>query len=66
MKIQPISAMFKSTNDTRRDGTPLTKERVLEYIKLYESQDSSESSTIVDLNASSLPAFLYNKDGKIK
>lgn len=65
MKVQPISAMFKSNNDTRRDGQPLTKERVIEHIKLMKELNGEESSTVVNLSTDELPAFLYNKDGKI-
>ncbi|AFC21472.1 hypothetical protein GAP32_024 [Cronobacter phage vB_CsaM_GAP32] len=66
MKVQPISAMYKNTNDTRREGKPVTKESVLEQIKLFKELNGEDSSTVVNLSTDKLPEFLYNKDGKIK
>lgn len=65
MKVQPISAMFKSTNDTRREGRPVTKESIIENIKLMKELNGEDSSTVVTLSTDKLPAFLYNKDGII-
>ncbi len=66
MKVQPISAMFSSTNDTRREGLPVTKESAIDQIKLMKELNGEDSSTVVSLSTDKLPAFLYNKEGKIK
>lgn len=65
MKVQPIRRI--STDSTvKRDGQPMTHERMLQYIKDFEGVDN-ESSTVVQLNSTSeLPAFLYDKTGKLK
>lgn len=61
MRINPISPI----SSVNRDGQKLTEERVLEYKK--EFSIDSDSSTVVELNTlSELPAFLYDKTGKIK
>jgi len=62
MRVQPIRAI----STVRRDGQPMTKERVLEQIKMMKELDG-DSSTVVELNSTSeLPAFLYDKTGKLK
>jgi|JTFO01.1.fsa_nt_gb hypothetical protein len=65
MRVEPIRRI--STDSTvKRDGQPLTQERVLQHIKDFEGVDN-ESSTVVELNSTSeLPAFLYDKTGKLK
>lgn len=78
MRIQPIVPVVKTTSgqndlfnrddipretiqraEVRRDGEPMTKERAMQYAKEFDC------STVVDLNKKDIPAFLYNKDGKL-
>lgn len=62
MRVQPIRRIAK----TNREGRPMTQERVLEQIKMMQGLDGN-SSTVVELNSTSeLPAFLYDKTGKLK
>lgn len=75
MRIQPVQAIDKyrsSQNDlyprctiqadkaaNTPDGSPMTKERAIDYAKEFDS------SFVVDLNKKDIPSFLYNKDGKL-
>lgn len=62
MRVEPIRPM----SSTKREGQPMTHERVIEQIKIMQGVDS-DSSTVVELNfTGELPAFLYDKTGKIK
>lgn len=62
MRVQPI----RPVQSIKRDGQPMTQERVIEQIKMMQELDG-DCSTVVNLNSSSeLPAFLYDKTGKIK
>ncbi|EBS4516629.1 hypothetical protein DQT32_04370 [Salmonella enterica subsp. enterica serovar Braenderup] len=62
MRVEPI----RRISTVKRDGQPLTQERVLQHIKDFKGLDN-ESSTVVELNSTSeLPAFLYDKTGKLK
>ena len=62
MRVQPIRPM----SSTNRESRPMTQERVIEQIKMMQELDGG-SSTVVELNSTSeLPAFLYDKTGKLK
>ncbi len=58
--IQPQSGLANNSNGERRDAPKMTIERALEYIEDFDP------GVVVDLNSKDIPAFLYNKDGKIK
>lgn len=63
MKVQPIQSsagLANNSNGDRRDAPKMTIERAVQYIEEFEP------GVVVDLNSKDVPAFLYNKDGKIK